>query len=281
MIDRQQSKLEDRDVNVRVHTEGVAPCIPIGHDQLDDVTQILEAHGFVYTVDLNAAGAGNEPVAAVNLGAGADVRDVQAALDAHTSGGEEDDADEDQLPAEQPLTLHMRHRVDSGAFSTIFRHAENGRVYKLFKEHDQSNQLGDLGDQEPVLRRAAFNSEVEAYQIAMEVDAIRPLIPKFHGPVVVDQVLDENDTDISDRYLLDCCYAIDFVEGGPPAKFAPEVAAQHPHLQALTAAFAANGINYWHDGAVFNPANPAMTKVVDFALKDEYGDGALAIALAE
>lgn len=80
-----------------------------------------------------------------------------------------------------------------------------------------------------MLRRAAFNSEVAAYQIAMEVEAIRPLIPVFHGTIVVDQVLDENDTDISEKYLLDCCYVIDFVEGGPPDKFTPAVADQYPH----------------------------------------------------
>ena len=41
MIDRQQSKLENQHVNVHVHMEGVGSNIPIGHDQLDDVTQIL------------------------------------------------------------------------------------------------------------------------------------------------------------------------------------------------------------------------------------------------
>jgi hypothetical protein len=61
----------------------------------------------------------------------------------------------------------------------------------------------------------------------------------------------------------------------------PAVVAKYPHLQTLTAAFAANGINHWHDGAVFHAANPALTKVADFALKDEYGAGAEAIALAE
>jgi hypothetical protein len=32
---------------------------------------------------------------------------------------------------------------------------------------------------------------------------------------------------------------------------------------------------------VFNAANPAQTKVVDFALADAYGQGAEAIALAK
>jgi hypothetical protein len=281
MIDRQQRELANQDLNVNVHTEGVAPYIPIGHDQLGDVTQILDAHGFAYTVDMNAGGTAAHPVAAVNLGAGADVAGVQAALDADDSGGEEDDADDEDEPVDQPPVLRMEHQIGFGVFSTVFRHPENGRVYKLFKERDQNNQLGDLGEHEPVLRRAAFNSEVAAYGVAMGVPAIVPLIPAFQGTVVVEQVLDADETDISDHYLLDCCYVIDFVEGGPPAKFTPAVAAQHPHLQALTAAFAANGVNHWQDGAVFNAANPALTKVADFALADEYSLGQEAIALAE
>src|SRR4051794_1702054 len=106
MIDRQQSELENQDVNVHVHTEGVAPYIPIGHDQLNDVTQILDAHGFGYTVEMNAGGTAAQPVAAVSLGAGADVEGIQAALDADDSGGEEDDADDE----EEPLILRMEHQ---------------------------------------------------------------------------------------------------------------------------------------------------------------------------
>jgi hypothetical protein len=49
-INRQQSKAENRDVKVRVHTEGTAPYIPIRHDQLDDLTRMLDANGIRYTV---------------------------------------------------------------------------------------------------------------------------------------------------------------------------------------------------------------------------------------
>ncbi len=278
MIDRQQSDLENQRANVRVHSEGVAPYIPIGHDQLNEVTQLLDACGFGYVVETNAGGTAADPLAVVNLGVGADVEGIQAALDANLSG-DEDDIDHNEGPAGQPLKLRMQHQIGFGFFSTVFRHPYNGKVYKLFKVRGE-NDLLDLGDQEPIRRRAVFKSEVAAYEIAMTVDAIRPLIPTFHGKVVVSQVLDAKGTDISDRYLLDCCYVIDYVEGDH-AKFSRAIAAQYTHLQALTAAFEAHGIHHWHDGAVFNTADSALTKVVDFALKDEYEEGATAIALAE
>ena len=281
MIDRQQSRLENQAVNVRIHTEGVAPYIPIGLDQLDDVTQFLDGRGIGYTVDSDTGIRGGEQLAAINLGNGADVESIQAALDADASGNDDDDNLEEALVPVGELTLRMQNRIGFGVFSTVFRHPENGRVYKLFKERDENDQLGDLGDQEPILRRAAFNSEVSAYEIAMSIPSIRPLVPTFYGQVVVDKVLAVDGSDISDRYLLDCCYVIDFVEGPAPAKFTREIAAQHAHLQTLTATFEAHGINHWHDGAVFHAANPANTKVADFALKDEYSHGVEAIALAE
>lgn len=89
MIDRQRSTLENQHVKVRVHTEGVAPYIPIGHEQLNAVTQLLDSAGFRYTVDMNAGGTRMDPVAAVNLGAGADVEGIQAVIDADPTGDEE------------------------------------------------------------------------------------------------------------------------------------------------------------------------------------------------
>ena len=68
MIDRQQSRLENQAVNVRIHTEGVAPYIPIGLDQLDDVTQFLDGRGIGYTVDSDTGIRGGEQLAAINLG---------------------------------------------------------------------------------------------------------------------------------------------------------------------------------------------------------------------
>ena len=78
---------------MRVHAEGVAPYIPIGHDQLDEVTQVLDANGIGYTVDLDAGSGGGEQVAAVNLGAGADIKSIQATLNNEVGGSENDDGD--------------------------------------------------------------------------------------------------------------------------------------------------------------------------------------------
>jgi hypothetical protein len=183
--------------------------------------------------------------------------------------------------AGQPLVLSMQHVIGFGAFSVVFRHPNSGTIFKLFRERDENNQLGDLGDHEPVLRRAAFDSEVAAYQIAMESDDIRPLVPTFHGSVVIDQVLGVDGMDISHQFLLECCYIIDFVEGAAPVKFTTAMANLHAHLQAAIVKFEANEIRYWYDGAVFHPAEPALTKIIDFALEDVYGKGAEAIALAE
>jgi len=174
----------------------------------------------------------------------------------------------------------MQNRIGFGAFSVVFQHPNNGKVFKLFRVRAENIQLGDLGIHEPALRQAAFDSEVAAYQIAMGAEGIRPLVPTFHGQGVVDQVLDSDGADISHQFLLECCYVIDLVKGPAPVKFTRAVAEQHAHLRAATAAFEASGINYWCDGAVFHASDPALTKIIDFALDDEYGKGSEEIALA-
>jgi hypothetical protein len=183
--------------------------------------------------------------------------------------------------AGQPLVLSMKNRIGSGAFSVVVRHPDDGTVYKLFREREENDLLNDnLGDHEPALRRKAFESEVAAYGIAMNNDAVRSLVPTFHGKVVVDHVLDVYDGDISNLFLLECCYVIDFVEGAA-VKFTQELASKHAHLHAATEELNAIGIRYWHDGSVFHPANPELTKIIDFALDDEYGKGIVTIACAD
>ena len=186
-------------------------------------------------------------------------------------------------PEEQPLVLNMQNHIGGGGFADVFRHPDDGRVYKVFRREPQNNLLGvgeGQGEHEPALRRAVFEAERNAYVIAIGVAAISPFVPTYHGITEVDQVLDAAGADISDRYLLDCCYVVDFVNG-EVVDLTPNLVAQHPHLQAVTQAFVANGINHWNDGAVFHPANPAQTKIIDFATKDAYYEGELALIMAE
>lgn len=178
------------------------------------------------------------------------------------------------------MDVQLEHRIGFGAFSDVFRDPANGLVYKLFKRRP-ANALANEGhgEHEPELRRAAFNAERDAHLIAMRVASLRPYVPTFHGTVVVDRVYD-GEADISDRYLLDCCYVIDFVDG-EPTKLAPFLVEQHEHLREVTAAFGACGITHWHDGAVFHPGDKTRTKIIDFATKDAYHEGEMALLMAE
>jgi hypothetical protein len=181
-----------------------------------------------------------------------------------------------------PLSvLRMKHHVGGGAFADVFRYPDNGRVHKVFRKQQHNNLLGDdHGEHELVLRRAVFQAERDAYFIATHNDAIRPFVPAYHGPTRVGRVLVAAGEDISDRYLLDCCYVIDFVDG-EAAKLTQNLANQHPHLLAVTQAFAENGVNHWQDGAVFHPSDPARTKIIDFGTKDAYHEGELDLIMPE
>lgn len=125
-----------------------------------------------------------------------------------------------------------------------------------------------------------FEAERDAYVIAVGIDTISRFVPTYHGTTEVEQVLDAAGQDISDGYLLDCCYMVDFVDG-EVADLTQNLVNQYPHLQAVTEAFATNGINHWRDGAVFHPAEPVRTKIIDFATKDAYYEGELELIMAE
>lgn len=175
-----------------------------------------------------------------------------------------------------PLILRTQDRIGVGAFAEVFRHPQNGRVYKLFKQSDTGNLLNDNSEHEPGMRRLVFQAEREAYVIAMRSDAIRPFIPTYYGTCEVDQVIDDDGSDISDQFMLECCYIVDFVEGDD-TKLTNNLVQQHEHLRQLTAAMVENGITYWNDGAVFHPADPARTKIIDFAVNDAYGEAERAL----
>jgi hypothetical protein len=179
------------------------------------------------------------------------------------------------------IVLTMQHRIGFGAFADVFRNPHNGRVYKVFRKQQQNDSLNDdLGEYQPILRRTVFNAEKAAYEIAANNHAIRPFVPTFHGVIEIGQVMDSDGNDISERYLLDCCYVVDFVDG-EVTDLTQNLVNQHAHLRFLTESLALTGINHWRDGAVFHPSDPDRTKIIDFATKDAYYEGELAMVTAE
>jgi hypothetical protein len=78
MKDKQLTILNQKYTPVTVSTDGAGgPYIMIGHDQLDEVIDLLRKNGIGFQEDKDAA----TGIAAINLGAGADADAIQNILD--------------------------------------------------------------------------------------------------------------------------------------------------------------------------------------------------------
>lgn len=146
---------------------------------------------------------------------------------------------------------------------TVFRDTESACVYKIFIGPSHPNGYS-CEDEER--RRKVFRSECEAYEILSQDELLRSHAPKFFGTVTIDDVLDENGQSEADRYLLDCCYKMEFIEGNACKIGALE--SVFPHLRQAVRHFQDAGVAYMKDCCVFFPEDKQQFKFIDFATKE-------------
>jgi hypothetical protein len=139
----------------------------------------------------------------------------------------------------------------------VFRDPEHGWVYKLFKTSAWDRTLGDEE------RRRTFSYELKAYEIASADETLRNFIPVFHGQIQVTRVVDTDGTDISDRFFLDHCYALNEVEG--PEKKILQQYGRLEHVKRMVREFHVRGIRYLEDASIFFAEEPDKMKVIDIA----------------
>jgi hypothetical protein len=160
------------------------------------------------------------------------------------------------------VTLNLQNRFDGGGYSDIFGIDE--RVYKLYISaanrrcnHDRPSHL------ENELRRINFQSELKVWEIASTRQDLRELTPVFYGRVQITNVIDQHGKDISNLYLPDCCYSMEWIRGNAQkfdllsGKY-PDVI---PHFQNA-------GILHTIDMSVIIIKN--KIKLIDFAVRDAY-----------
>jgi hypothetical protein len=163
------------------------------------------------------------------------------------------------------LLLHARCSTEiwafeSGAYSIVFADLKSSRAYKLFCQN-----WGGQGKSDEV-RRATFDAEVAAYTVTSAQSELSAWVPKFYGSFQVDGVRQEDGKDVSHQFHLDCCYAMELVNG-KALKIGNPAWSRHDHLKHATRRFWRHGIRYMRDCSVFFPSNPLGFKFIDFATK--------------
>jgi hypothetical protein len=155
------------------------------------------------------------------------------------------------------VRIRAEDRIAEGSFADVFAIPEQGTVAKLFRAAEDPGLIREVLD--------VYGAECAAYEILGEHTDLAVHAPEYHGPVAVETVEDDTGFDWSPRYLLNCCYVMERLEGPDVSVF--EVTEEFPHVLALMGAFQAVGIAYVSDASVFGWDEPLRTKLIDFATR--------------
>jgi len=101
-----------------------------------------------------------------------------------------------------------------GAFSEVFLDRERRIAYKLYISyyHPKADRYEYNEASFNEFRRKVFNSEYAAYKILNNSDLAK-YIPLLYEQPNIERIYDINGADISSYFLMDCCNALELVEG--------------------------------------------------------------------
>ena len=171
------------------------------------------------------------------------------------------------------IVLSLDEHTKEGAFASVFCDIEQRIAYKAFKSHRHPSASWlsrERAIAEDELRRAVFRSQVRAYEIASHSESLSAIVPAFHGTTVIERILDEQGIPVSDHYLLECCYAMELIDGEPE-----KLRDGYAHVRRIKNYFRDAGIKFVDDASAFFQDNPHRIKIIDFAVADEYYKGEL------
>ncbi len=163
------------------------------------------------------------------------------------------------------IILDTDDRIASGVYADIFRPSEGALVYKLFIgfRHHTTVSQGLTDPEDDHRRRKTFDSECRAYEIATQDTFLRSHIPHSFRRCEIADVVEYNES-VAANYLLDCCYAMEYIDG-----MAAKVSMVNhlAHIREAEHAFHRAGIAHTSDASVFFAENPQKFKFIDFAVE--------------
>jgi hypothetical protein len=172
-----------------------------------------------------------------------------------------------------------KYQLKKGAFADVFIDSMEMTALKLFKSYDHPDLNGTGKESiDKVItnnfRRLVFETENQAYINIQKSDLLKKFTPKFYGKKNIEKVNDY-DADISNHYLLDCCYLIEYISGkeNKLSQMRQNTSIINQleknisfSLHSVLEEFEKFGIKYLLDSSVI--FNENQFKVIDFATKD-------------
>ena len=156
--------------------------------------------------------------------------------------------------------------IGEGCFGKVF--LKDNFAIKVFKRPTASTEQDldpvDINDETNRIKKK-FKSEVKAYQKAWEIDELRHYVIHFRGERVVAGVFATDNKDVSDHYLLDCAYAMDYLQV-EWIKYDAANSVESAHM--VKDIFEQHGINAMKDFSFYLDGNENDVGIIDFAIEE-------------
>ena len=167
------------------------------------------------------------------------------------------------------MILRAEDMIESGAYSDIFRPLGDTLAYKLFisGQHPTNVSQNLTRPQDDERRHKTYLSECEAYERAAQRPFLRNHIPRSFRRCVIENVIGSG-TSVAHLYMLDHCYAIQYIEGHArklgesPDGFCPL------HIEKALQKFYDVGVHHLIDTSIFFPDDPNNFIFIDFATEE-------------
>ncbi len=163
------------------------------------------------------------------------------------------------------IQLREQAIIGEGIFGKVF--LNDGCAIKVFKKPpastEQDLETVDIND-EIIRIRKKFDSEVQAYRKAREIDELLHYTSHFRDERVIARVFDKDNNDVSDHYSLECAYAMDYLKV-EWIKYAWN-SVKSAHVVKNT--FKQHGINAMNDFSFYLDSNDNVVRVIDFAIEE-------------
>ncbi|HYW45780.1 MAG TPA: hypothetical protein VE959_23145 [Bryobacteraceae bacterium] len=152
-----------------------------------------------------------------------------------------------------------------GVFADLFLSGDRKLIFKVFVGPGHPSK--GYAHAEEQRRRNTFGAECKAYVIASRDSALSPHVPQSFERPEIEDVLDNRGGSVRGEYLVDCCYCMEFIDGGQPEKIG-SCRSAYPHIERAEIAFKTANIRYMADCCVFFPHDEQNFKFIDFAVED-------------
>lgn len=160
--------------------------------------------------------------------------------------------------------------IGFGYYSSVFKDTKNNKAVKIFKNIETDKFIkfdDDINIYTGIdIRRKVYENEVAAYEEInnSQTDLIK-YTPKYYGKIEISSILNTDGSDISNKYVLELNYVMDFISGNFEKWSTVNIDAHKK--QEIIKQFNLLKIKYFTDSSVFI-GNDAI-KIIDFA-KSKY-----------